>query len=104
VAKKQEELMSECICSSCKNLKNTYNEDEEINEYECEFGFPSDCCNECSGEQECDETCAHYMPDILEAKPLIVECRGCGCRMEMHTADTDAGDVYCVECYLKMNK
>ena len=93
--------MSECICSSCKNLKNIIDEESGIEECECEFGFPSDQCEECEVD-ECDITCEHF-EEMEEIVPIKVECSKCGKILEKLHGDDDGGDVYCMDCYLELN-
>lgn len=95
--------MSECICSSCKNLKSVIDENDiEGNRIEemCEFGFPSEACAMCELDG-CDLTCSHYVVD--EADPIKVvtkNCAICNTALEVVVGSAEEGDVYCVTCYL----
>lgn len=92
--------MSECICSSCKNLKGIIGEQGEVEEYECKFGFPSNKCEECEGE-ECSETCSNYLSDEAEDIKVTVNCKGCGKAIEKVFSDGGNNDeVFCINCYL----
>ena len=91
--------MSECICNTCKNLKGIMDESGAVGQYECEFGFPSDICVECSGE-ECEVSCVNYVNDELEI-PVKVKCAGCGRELEQVCSDGSDGGVFCISCYLK---
>ncbi|MCX7710610.1 MAG: hypothetical protein N2484_12285 [Clostridia bacterium] len=94
--------MSECICSSCRNLKGVLNDQGAVENYVCEFGFPSDTCEDCE-ENECDLTCSQYVCDEEEAAPVIVACSGCGKELKQVCGDGDEGEVYCFDCYLRKN-
>lgn len=92
--------MSECICNSCYNLKKQINEDTSESEYVCKFGFPSEKCNECEGE-ECNITeCCHFTEDKENEELKAVFCKGCGKEMMQACEDGSDGEVYCVNCYL----
>lgn len=92
--------MSECICNSCKNLKGIIDDNGLTEEYECEFGFPSDDCSDCE-KNECELTCNHYICDDEQDESRIVKCKGCAKEIEQVSGDDDDGDVYCFDCYLK---
>lgn len=92
--------MTQCICSGCTNLKSVLNEQGVIELYECEFGFPSEACENCE-EEECDLTCIHYSSDSDKVQPRILKCKGCGRELEQVCRDGEEGEVYCVDCYLK---
>ncbi len=91
--------MRECICSSCKNLKGIIDENGAIEEYECEFGFPSDNCSDCEVE-ECELACTHYESDEDETESIIVRCHLCGKELKQFDSDTNEGRIYCVDCFL----
>lgn len=90
--------MGECICSSCRNLKGVMNESGAIEEYECEFGFPSEDCAECD-EEECSIVCRNYMCDE-EEETAVIKCAGCGKELKQLCSDNEDADAYCVDCYL----
>jgi hypothetical protein len=92
--------MGECICSSCKNLKGTMDETGAIEEYECEYGFPSDTCSSCESG-ECDITCSRYVCDDENAEPVILNCMTCGRELKQVCSNTDEGKVQCIDCFLK---
>jgi len=98
--------MSECICSSCKNLKsvtdeNNIDEDGIAEEYECEceYGFPAENCSDCE-EDGCELTCDNYMSYHEEEKIVISKCNKCGKELELVGSNNEDGEVYCVTCYL----
>jgi len=93
--------MSECICNECKNLKSVIDENGKAEEAICQFGYPSDKCNDCNDE-ECSETCCHYEPDE-EKTPFTINCKGCGMELKKAFDDGSEGDVFCMECYLNNN-
>jgi hypothetical protein len=93
--------MDKCICNNCNNLKSVI-EDGKASEYSCEFGFPSDSCNECD-EEACSETCSNYMVDKEEVELRKVNCKVCGKQLEKVMDEDIDGEVYCIECYLKMD-
>lgn len=90
--------MGECICNSCKNLKSSINDEGEVQEFECTFGFPSDICETCSGDEECHEECGNYIPDEEEIR--TVRCKECGKELTQACSGDDDGEVYCISCYL----
>lgn len=92
--------MGDCICSGCKNLKRVIDEDSEEEVYKCEFGYPSDRCEECE-EEECDITCSRYEEESDEEDFIVVSCKGCGKELKKAYQDADEGDVFCIDCYLK---
>jgi hypothetical protein len=96
--------MSECICSSCKNLKGIIDEkDIDKNgiteEYECEYGSPSENCSDCE-EDACELTCDHYMSECEEEEFIISKCVKCGKELKLVSGNKEEGEVYCVTCYL----
>lgn len=92
--------MSECICNTCKNLKGIVNEEGNVEEYHCEFGFPSDSCADCQVE-ECDVQCDWYVCDDEQENVVVVKCQGCGKELKQVCSDTQEGDVYCLDCFMK---
>lgn len=93
--------MSNCICNSCKNLKQQIIEESDDIEYVCKFGYPSDKCEICEGEQ-CDIVeCSHYVEDKEEVSVREVHCKGCGKELRQMYDDEVDGDVFCIDCYLK---
>jgi hypothetical protein len=98
VAGHKEIEMNECICSSCKNLKSIIEVESGPDQFECEFGFPSENCEGCEGN-ECNETCINYINDENE-DTVIIKCKNCGKDLEKTFNDDTDGDVYCVNCYL----
>jgi len=92
--------MSDCICNSCKNLKQYIDEESNEMEYKCKFGYPSEKCELCEGEQ-CDITeCSHYIEDKEDVAVRKVHCKGCGIELEQMYEDEVDGDVFCINCYL----
>jgi len=111
--------MLECICSRCKNLKlgetnqkrakNSLNLTEdaidvldivgEVDEYECEYGFPSEECLECTVDG-CELTCDHFELDVPQESTFIANCADCGIELKL-ASNNDDGEVYCVSCFLK---
>lgn len=94
--------MSECICNSCKNLKGIMEESGAIEEYECEFGFPSEKCLDCNGD-ECDLTCEHFIIDEDEEILVGVRCSSCGRELSQAGNDNTGGKIFCINCYFKQN-
>jgi len=97
--------MGECICSICKNLKVIPNENGAIEEYDCEFGLPSEQCENCENDLDACEftiTCTHFVKDDVENE-VILFCRDCGMALNEICDNTEAGEVYCINCYLKNN-
>jgi len=92
--------MGECICSSCVNLKSVIDDDGEMGEYQCAYGFPSDNCEDCD-ELRCDAECVHYECDEQNDLPETVSCKGCGKKLEKVFNEDTEGDIFCVECYMK---
>lgn len=92
--------MTECICSSCKNLKGVMDENSAVEEYECEFGFPSDECSDCESG-ECELSCSQYVCDDEQDECRVLKCSACGRKLTQVCGDAEEGEVYCVECYLK---
>lgn len=90
--------MSECICNSCMNLKGIMDDTGAVEQYECEFGYPSEKCEDCDGEG-CDVTCEKYECDDLEM-PLKVKCAKCGKELDQLCGDAGEGETYCTGCYL----
>jgi hypothetical protein len=104
-------LMRECICGGCRNLKGVINNNGEVDEYKCKFGFPSDKCESCEEEEQsevssescigtCSETCSHFKADEEEDNRVTVICKGCGKELKKEFDDSSSGDVFCVSCYL----
>ena len=92
--------MSECICNSCKNLKQQLKEETNAVDYLCKFGYPSERCEECEGE-ECNITeCSHYIEDKEDETVKKVQCKGCGRELQQVCEDDIDGEVYCIKCYL----
>ncbi len=94
--------MSECICNNCKNLKGQMDESGAIEEYECEFGFPSGECSDCEGDG-CELDCVHFSKDDDEDSLVSVNCSLCGRELSQAAADNTKGEIYCIDCYLKHN-
>lgn len=93
--------MKECICSTCRNLKGMIGENGSVEEYVCEFGYPSEeACCECETE-ECDLTCSHYLCDEEQTETRILFCKACGKELRQVCSDVEEGDVFCMDCYLK---
>ena len=92
--------MGECVCNSCKNLKRILDEDKEEAQYKCDFGFPSDECEDCI-EEECSLTCVNYQEDGDDDTFIVTNCKGCGREIKQVYKDNFEGDVFCVDCYLK---
>lgn len=93
--------MGECVCNNCRNLIGQPNEEGAVERYECEYGFPSEGCSECSGEESCEVTCSHYICDDEQDEIRLLACKGCGKELRQACSDAGDGDVYCMECYLK---
>jgi hypothetical protein len=93
--------MDICICNSCDNLKSVLAEDGQVHEYSCEFGFPSENCTDCD-EETCNETCLNYMVENEETELKTVYCKVCGKKLEQVLNEETDGDIYCIDCYLKM--
>ncbi len=96
--------MSECICNSCKNLKSIINENDSdengiAEEYECEYGLPSERCSDCE-EEACELTCEHYINEGEEDEFIISKCISCGKELKTASGNNEDGEVYCVTCYL----
>ena len=94
--------MDKCICNSCNNLKSVFVDDGKVQEYSCQFGFPSDNCSECN-EEDCSETCSNYAAESEKVELRTVNCKVCGKQLEKVVDEDTDGDVYCIECYLKMD-
>ncbi len=92
--------MGECICNSCKNLKGIIDESGAVEEFECEFGFPSGECAECA-QEECDLTCGNYLCEDGQEEPETSQCKGCGKVLRQVCSGAEEGDVYCFDCYMK---
>ena len=92
--------MGECICNSCRNLKGVVNDQGKVEEYECVHGFPSDACENCTGE-ECEAACSHYVQDTGEDEEVALRCASCGKELKQVGSGGESGEVYCVDCYLK---
>lgn len=91
--------MDGCICSSCKNLKGILNEEGAIEQYECEYGFPSENCDNCSAD-DCNEVCARYIADEGQDTEVTINCSGCGKELKQSCDNNSEGEIYCVDCYL----
>lgn len=92
--------MGECICNSCMNLKKLVNEEANQVDYICEFGFPSENCEDCEGE-ECNVTeCSHYIEDKEVEIVRKVHCKSCGMELQQMYAYEGDGEVFCINCYL----
>lgn len=92
--------MDKCICNNCINLKPVIGEDGAVTEYVCEFGWPDESCEECSGD-ECNVVCSNYKPDGEEAGVKICRCSSCGKELQMSAGDESEGEIFCLDCYLK---
>lgn len=92
--------MSECVCNGCKNLKGIMDDTGAAEEYECEYGFPSDKCSDCDGE-ECDLTCTHFIVDEYEDISVSVKCSACGRELSQVSNDKADGKIYCINCYFE---
>ena len=92
--------MRECICNSCKNLKNIFDENGISDEYECKFGFPSESCSICE-QVDCELTCDNYISDEEEEKFVITKCKKCGKELRRACGNNEDGEVYCVDCFLE---
>ncbi len=92
--------MSECICNNCKNLKGVMDDSGAVEEYECEFGFPSEKCSECGGD-ECGLGCLNFIIDEDEDILVSVKCSACGRELSQAGGDNSGGKVYCIDCYLR---
>lgn len=95
--------MSECICSSCRNLKAIIDDSGETAEFECKYGFPSERCETCD-TGECEETCDNYLSDEEIAEMKTVRCKKCGRELSQVCADDEDGEVYCIKCFLENEK
>jgi hypothetical protein len=91
--------MSECICNSCKNLKVIIDENGITEEYECEYGFPSEKCTSCE-QGECDLTCDKYISDDEEDIIILTKCKKCGKELKHVCSSNEDGNVYCFTCFL----
>ena len=91
--------MKECICNSCRNLMGMVGDSGAVGQYECEFGFPSEECSACDGD-DCDLTCEKYIPDSEEETPAKVRCKVCGRELEQICGDSGDGEIYCIDCFL----
>lgn len=94
--------MNKCICEQCANLKPIIDEDSgKVEQYECEFGFPSEDCLDCE-KDECDYTCESFA-DREEDKVYFVKCSDCGKELKQHGKNKEEGNVFCMECFFKNN-
>ncbi len=91
--------MQECICSSCRNLKGVTDENGAVEVFECEYGYPSDACEQCEAG-ECELTCTHYVSDEEQAEPVVVKCSTCGRELMQVCSNDEEGSVQCINCYL----
>ncbi len=91
--------MYDCICSTCRNLKGIIDENGAVGAYECEFGFPSDECTDECERVNCGIICPNYASDDEETK--MVNCALCGKELRQLCNDSEEGDAYCIDCYLK---
>jgi hypothetical protein len=92
--------MSECICSSCRNLRGIMDEDGAVEIFECAYGFPSESCNTCE-TGECELTCGGYINDEEQVEPVIVHCSICGRELQQLCGNDEEGRVQCIDCFLK---
>ena len=92
--------MSECICSSCRNLKGAVDENGVVEIFECVYGYPSESCKECE-TGECELTCANYINDEEQAEPVVVHCAVCGRELQQVCGNDEEGSVQCIDCFLK---
>lgn len=92
--------MSECICSSCKNLKSILNDEGAEDGCECIHGFPSESCSDCE-TGECELSCSFYISDEEPDAPIILKCSTCGRELVQVCGNSEEGRVQCIECYLK---
>ncbi|MBC7765388.1 MAG: hypothetical protein H7Y41_02800 [Hyphomonadaceae bacterium] len=90
--------MAECICDLCKNLKSEPDKEEGSLLLSCEYGFPSDDCDDCEGDG-CEATCENF--EAVET-PELSTAKCCVCGKELTTSsDNEDETVYCLDCYLK---
>lgn len=92
--------MSECICSSCKNLKSIFGDEGSQDGFECIHGFPSESCDDCE-TGECELTCNNYISDEESDIPVVLKCSTCGRELVQVCSNSEEGRVQCIECYLK---
>lgn len=92
--------MSECICSSCRNLKGIVDENGAVETFECVYGYPSEGCNDCE-TGECELTCSNYIDDTEQAELVMVKCATCGKELHQVCGNDEEGSVQCIDCYLK---
>lgn len=88
-----------CICADCLNLKIHIDEQTGEEKEICEFGYPSDLCENCL-EGECDINCSHYEKYIEEDKFVIVNCSKCGQELRKAYSEDLSGEIFCINCYL----
>lgn len=93
--------MGECICVTCKNLKSNVNEEGEPGEYTCQFGFPSQTCEENCQEENCELTCIHFISEDEKDEPRVVNCSKCGKALKQVCSDGEVGNSYCINCFLE---
>lgn len=93
----------ECICNTCKNLKSVFSDEGEPVESTCQFGFPSKSCEENCLDKDCELTCRYFISDDVEDEPTAVFCSKCGKTLRQACNDNEAGNTYCVECFLSMD-
>jgi len=92
--------MSDCICSSCRNLKGIIDENGAVEVYECVYGYPSEKCDSCESG-ECELSCANYINDENEEGMVVVRCATCGRELHKMYSDKEEGRYQCIECFLK---
>ena len=94
--------MNKCICDQCANLKPVIDDESgKVEQYECEFDFPSEDCLECE-QDGCDHTCDNYI-SREEEKEFLIKCQECGKELKQHGRNQEEGKVFCIECFLKNN-
>lgn len=93
--------MDECICNTCKNLKGVVNDLGAVEDYECEYGFPAEDCSDCP-DTGCGLACVNYLQDDGQEEIILLKCKTCGKELKQIGNGGAEGDVYCVDCFLKM--
>ncbi len=88
--------MKTCICSQCKHLKDSVQDDVIVEV--CIHGFPDESCETCAADG-CDLTCAHYEAEVEEAMQATT-CVTCGKVLYVASSNDEEGAVYCPMCYL----
>ena len=92
--------MRECICSSCRNLKGIIDENGAVDVFECVYGYPSESCDTCE-TGECEAACSNFIDDDEQAEMVAVQCATCGKELHQVCSNDEAGNVQCIDCYLK---